>query len=473
MSKFNANQEAQFGLLPITKNERVYNLWDNSCINIGLSIATWAFLIGASLALFVGFWPAVWGTLAGNMLTVLVMTMMPCLSSAKYGMDGYSGAVSFMGVKGKNFILICVAVFIVMWDIVLSTLFARSVSNVAAAATGKEAMSHPFQVCMMLVCMLATFLVVWKGPLVIKKFNNIVAPLMIIVMIMLAAILTFKIGWGNIVKAEPLMPYESNWVNFLIAVELSFGAGLSWWPEMGGLSRLCKTSRAAYWANLVGLVLAATVATAIGAAACLTIGSEDPTVWMLQLAGVGLGVLALIFIAVANVTSCATITYTMCLGLKGLKILQERKWGAVVGGFCIIVAICLVCGADWIYDHFYIMLGVTCMFYVPMTAISAVDYMILRKQQLSLRDLFNKTSTSKYWFWGGVNWVALIIFIADALFYLVFFDPANLIYRPLFVYFTGSLGAGIPCAIIYYLVMKLAVVKTGKGAYPTLANVER
>ena len=306
------------------------------------------------------------------------MTMMPCLSSAKYGMDGYSGAVSFMGVKGKNFILICVAVFIVMWDIVLSTLFARSVSNVAAAATGKEAMSHPFQVCMMLVCMLATFLVVWKGPLVIKKFNNIVAPLMIIVMIMLAAILTFKIGWGTIVKAEPLMPYESNWVNFLIAVELSFGAGLSWWPEMGGLSRLCKTSRAAYWANLVGLVLAATVATAIGAAACLTIGSEDPTVWMLQLAGVGLGVLALIFIAVANVTSCATITYTMCLGLKGLKILQERKWGAVVGGFCIIVAICLVCGADWIYDHFYIMLGVTCMFYVPMTAISAVDYMILR-----------------------------------------------------------------------------------------------
>lgn len=144
---------------------------------------------------------------------------------------------------------------------------------------------------------------------------------------------------------------------------------------------------------------------AMGDVACLTIGSEDPTVWMLQLAGVGL--------------------------------------------------------------------GVTCMFYVPMTAISAVDYMILRKQQLSLRDLFNKTSTSRYWFWGGVNWVALIIFIADALFYLVFFDPANLIYRPLFVYFTGSLGAGIPCAIIYYLVMKLAVVKTGKGAYPTLANVER
>lgn len=468
MASFNANQESQFGLLPITKSERVYSLWDNTCVNIGLVIATWCFLIGASLALFVDFWTAIWGTLAGNMLSVLVMIMMPTLSSSKYGVDGYSGCVSFMGVRGKNFILVCVAIFIIMWDIVLSVLFARSVSNVVAAFLGKDAMPYLFQVIMMLICMLFTFLIVWKGPVAIKRFSNIVAPLMCIVIIMLMIILTAKIGWGNISQAQPLMPYESKWVNFLVAVELSFGAGLSWWPEMGGLSRLCKTSRAAYWANLFGLVIAATVATGVGAAACLTIGSEDPTVWMLQLAGKVLGIIALAFIAVANVGSCATITYTMCLGLKGLKVFQQKSWGLVVGGFCIIVAICLACGADWIYDHFYIMLGVTCMFYVPMTAIAAVDYLILRKQNLSLRDLFNKTSTSKYWYWGGVNWVALIIFIADALFYLVFFDPANLIYRPLFVYCTASLGAGVPCAIVYYIAMKACVVKTGKGAYPTL-----
>ena len=152
MAKFDANKETQFGLLPITKSERVYGLWDNTCINIGLTIATWAFLIGASLALFVDFWTAVWGTLAGNMLTVLVMTWMPCLSSSKYGIDGYTGCVSFMGNKGKNFILVCVAIFIVCWDIVLSTLFGRSVSNVAAAATGKEAMSHPFTIAMAVLC---------------------------------------------------------------------------------------------------------------------------------------------------------------------------------------------------------------------------------------------------------------------------------------------------------------------------------
>ena len=231
---------------------------------------------------------------------------------------------------------------------------------------------------------------------------------------------------------------------------------------------MCIRDRAAYWPNLFGLVIAATVATAIGTAACLTIGSEDPTVWMLKLAGVGLGVMALCFIAVANITSCSTITYTMCLGLKGLKALQKRSWGSVVGVFCAIVAVALICGADWIYDHFYIMLGVTCVFYVPMTAIAAVDYFVLRKQNLEVRSLFNQSNTSKYYFWGGVNWVALIIFIATALFYLVFFNPATLVYHTPFVYCTASLGAGVPCAIVYYIVMKAFVVKSGKGGYITL-----
>lgn len=280
------NRRHNSGLLPLGKNERVYSLFDNSCVNVGLAIASWCFMIGASMALFADFWTCLWGTLAGNMISVLVMTWMPCLSSAKYGVDGYTGCVSFMGHKGKNFILGCVAIFIVGWVIVLSTMFGRSVSNVTAAVIKTDTMSCAFTTVMSIICMIIVFFVVWKGPVVMKRLNNIVAPLMMAVIIMLAVILTFNIGWDTIVEAEPTAPHPSKWVNFLVIVELNFGAGLSWWPEMGGLSRLCKTTRAAYWANIVCLVFAATIATAIGTAACLTIGSEDPTTWMLQLAWV-------------------------------------------------------------------------------------------------------------------------------------------------------------------------------------------
>ncbi len=468
MANFNANQESQFGLLPILKGERQYNIFDNSCVNVGLAIASWCFMIGASMATFAGFWTCLWGTLAGNMISVLVMTWMPCLSSSKYGIDGYSGCISFMGVKGKNFILGCVAIFIVGWVIVLSTMFGRSISNITAAFVHADSMSYTFTTIMSIICVFIMFLVVWKGPVVIKKFNNIVAPMMIVVIIMLSIVLTVNIGWENIVAAEPTAPYPSKWVNFLVIVELNFGAGLSWWPEMGGLSRLCKTSRAAYWANLVGLVLAATIATAVGTAACLTLGTDDPTTWMLKLSGVTLGVLALLFIAIANITSAATDTYALCLGLKGTKLLQKVSWGKIVGVFSLIVAICLALGADWIYDHFYIMLGVTCVFYVPMTAIAVVDYFLLRKQKLEMRSLFNMTETSKYYFWGGINWVALIIFIVAALFYLVFFNPATLVVHKPFVYFTASFGTFVPTAVIYWFCAKSFLVKKGVGGYPSL-----
>jgi NCS1 family nucleobase:cation symporter-1 len=329
--------------------------------------------------------------------------------------------VSFFGTKGKNILLISVAVFIVAWNIILSVMFSRSISNVTAVALGKEGMDPAFTHGIALVCMVLVFLVVWKGPLVIKRFNSIIAPLMIVVLVVLMVVLTRDIGWDVITNAKPSAPYESNWVNFLIGVELSFGAGLSWWPEMGGLSRLCKTSKAAYWSNLAGLVIAATIGTAVGTAASLTLGSDDPTAWMLPLGGMLFGVMALLFVAVANITSNATITYTICLGLKSLKVFQNKKWGTVVGLFTAVVVICLLLWPDAIYDNFYILLGVTCAFYVPLTAIGIVDYFLLRGQTLDLRSIFNISKTSKYYYWGGFNWVAIIVFVAAMPFYLVFF----------------------------------------------------
>ncbi len=85
--KFDANQESQFGILPLLKEERPYTLLDNTWINIGLAIATWCFLIGGSVSLFAGFTIGVLGTLAGNMASVLVMALASSLASAKYGVD--------------------------------------------------------------------------------------------------------------------------------------------------------------------------------------------------------------------------------------------------------------------------------------------------------------------------------------------------------------------------------------------------
>ncbi|NLG04444.1 MAG: hypothetical protein GX567_11555 [Clostridia bacterium] len=468
-NSFDANKEAQFGMLPVMKEERVYSLFDNSCINIGFAIATWCFLIGGTVSLFVDFWPAVIATLAGNMAAVLLMAMGTSVPSAKYGADNYTISSSYMGNRGKAIVMVFMFVFQVAWLIILSIMFGRAVDNVVSTAVKTDTMGPGFVGVMSIVSVAIVFLVVWRGPLVIRKFNIIVAPLLIITIIALLIILSKDVGWDVIVNAPPIAPFDSEWVNFLLAFELSLGAGLSWWPNMGGMARLCKTTRAAYWANLAGLILAASLGTAVGCAAAVTIGSSDPTEWMIPLGGVVLGVLALVFVAIANITSNAIVTYGICLGLKNFKFFRNKKWPVVIAIFCLPGIIGLILWPSQIYDNFYIMLGVTCTFYCPMVAINCVDYFLLRKQRLDVVGLYDNTKTSKYSFWKGFNWVAIVSFAAGMPFYLLFLNPATLVYQEPFKYLTASGASVIFVAILYFILAKLILVRNNIGGYSTKA----
>jgi NCS1 family nucleobase:cation symporter-1 len=462
---FDANKESQFGVLPTLREERPYNSLDNSYINIGFAIATWCFLIGGTLSLFVGFWTSVIATIAGNMTAVLIMIMGTTLPGAKYGTDNYTNANSYLGKNGTYILMACIVVFQIAWIIVLSIMFARSVDNVASAAFHTKSMGNVFVGIMSVIAVLFVWLIVWKGPLVMKTLNAIVAPMLIIVMAGMLIIISNDIGWESIVRAEPLAPFESPWVNFLIAFELNLGAGLSWWPNMGGMARLCKSAKAAFWPNIVGLVIAATIGTAIGVAAALTIGSSDPTEWMIPLGGIFLGIIALLFVAIANLTSNSIVVYNMCLGLKTLKFFHKKNWGTIVMIFLVPVIIGLLIWPSQIYDNFYILLGITCTFYCPLVAVNFVDYFIFRKQNLSVRDLYNRTETSKYYFWKGFNWVAIFIFVIGMPFYLLFLNPITLAYREPFIYVTASGGSVLFSGILYYVLGKALLVKKSVGGY--------
>ncbi len=462
---FEANSEAQFGVLPVLKEERPYNILDNSYINIGFAIATWCFLIGGTLSLFVGFWTSVIATISGNMVAVLIMIMGTTLPGAKYGTDNYTNANSYLGRSGTYILMACIVIFQIAWIIVLSIMFARSVDNLTSVAVGTETMGAGFVGIMSIIAVFLVWIIVWKGPLVMKTLNAIVAPMLIIVMIGMLIIISKDVGWATIINAKPLFPFESDWVNFLIAFELNLGAGLSWWPNMGGMARLCKSTKAAFWPNIVGLVIAATIGTAIGVAAALTIGSSDPTEWMIPLGGIILGIIALIFVAIANLTSNSIVVYNMCLGLKMIKAFQKRSWGTTVMLFLLPCVIGLILWPSQIYDNFYILLGITCTFYCPLVAINFVDYFIFRKQNLDIRSLYNRTETSKYNFWKGINWVAIFVFLVGMPFYLLFLNPVTLAYKEPFKYITASGASVIFSGALYYILGKVLLLKNNVGGY--------
>ena len=94
--------------------------------------------------------------------------------------------------------------------------------------------------------------------------------------------------------------------------------------------------------------------------------------------------------------------------------------------------------------HFISFLTIVGSIFVPLIAIMLVDYFLIKKQKVEPEELLAEDSSSKYWFKGGFNWKAIIIWLLGAVMY-------NLLY-----YFWPVLGSCVPTflviGLLYYLV---------------------
>lgn len=102
-----------------------------------------------------------------------------------------------------------------------------------------------------------------------------------------------------------------------------------------------------------------------------------------------------------------------------------------------------------------------------------MDYFLFRKQNLDIRSLFNNSESSKYNFWKGFNWVAIVVMLIGMPFYLLFLNPATLVYQEPFKYVTASGASLIFSGVLYYVLGKLILVRGNIGGYQSEAGVKQ
>lgn len=466
MSKqeFDAGAAAQFDVLPILGKDRLYSFGKYTYVIVGFALATWCFMIGGSLAGFVGFKTAIIASIAGNMIAVLIMITATVIPAARYGIDNYTAAGSFLGHNGTKALMVLLAIFQASWVIVFSFMVAKSILAILSGTAGTDIDSRLVLTVLGLCAAGAVWLIVIKGPGLFDKLNMIFAPIIVVLMVIMIVLIGKNYGFSTLIHAAPILPLENEWLNFLIAFELSLGAGFSWWPNMGGLARLCKTERSAFWPNIIGLVFGATLGTAVGVAAALLIGTTDPTGWMIPMGGVFIGTLALIAVGMANLTAVAIVAYNICLGFKQWNCFAKLSWTKITGLFMCIVFVGMFFAIE-LYNNFYIILGLACTVYSPIIAMQLVDFYVFRRQELRIRDLYNRTDTGSYYFWKGFNWAAVFVFLSGAVVYYLIMDPINLTCSSVFPYITATGGATVYALIAYYVLGKLILFKKGKGGY--------
>lgn len=456
--------------LPLLKRERIWGFWDYSSVNIGLAIATWAFLQGGAVAYYVGAKNAIITTVIGYGISALLVSLAPCLPSSRYGIEQFVSLRSVFGGNGARVLMITMsALLAAAWSSVLAIMFGHAIANVSNELFGTNIGDGRSVVSFLALgaIVLSWGILAW-GPVSIEWVNKIVAPALVIVTIGMLALVFAHLSWSDLSSKAPLGPHHDSYTNFMLALELNIAGGFAWWPNVGNLARLTRSTRAAFWPNILGLFLASVVAAIVGAFAALALASEDPTLWMVPLGGAFMGVIALLFVGFANITSIVAQGYGSMIALKGGggRLLRRVPWVVLAAAILAPAAVVVFFPAT-VYDNYGRFVSWGAIFLAPLCGVQITDFFVLRRQRLALRDLYLPDEESCYGFWGGYNPAAFIAIAAGALIYALLLDPVSYEPSSVFKYVTASAPAFVVAAALHFLLTLVFVRRFGKGGYDT------
>ncbi|WP_159944974.1 cytosine permease [Nocardiopsis sp. FR6] len=462
-----AASDAPLAGLPLLRGERVWGFWSFTSVNVGLAIATWSFLGGGSIALFVGAKAAIATTVVGNLIGVVLVALTVCLPSAKYGVEQFGALRSVFGRNGVRLLLLLLMPFLLAtWNAILAIMFGRALANVCNAVFGTSLREDsPVVIGFCLLALLASWLLLLRGPLSLGRTNLLIAPALAFITALMLVVILREYGPAQLAALEPPDPIGLPLLDYTNALEVSLATGFSWWAIMGNLARLTTTPRAAFWPNLIGLFGASVAAGLVGTLAALAFGSSDPTTWMVPVGGVVLGAISLLFVAVANVTSIMGQTYSGALAIQRLHGSLQRVPWPLMAAVLFVPAGVMVFFPGGIYDLFFRFLALVSLILAPLCAVYFADYHLLRRRVLHLRDLYAADPESRYGFWRGVNPAAFASVAAGALTYLLLLNPVTYANAPVFPYLTASLPAFAVTTAVHVALTRFVVRRLGKGGY--------
>ncbi len=463
-------EDRAFGRMPLLLGEREYGTAGAHTTCFAYAVATWCFLTGGFVAQFVG---AVEGTvclIAGNMIGVFLATMPLSLGSQRYGLEQIDFCKPAFGQRGSLIILFFYLINMIGWSGLILVMLGNGIRNIVTTL-GFEPGSWivGFGVAL---GMWLSYLIVTRGVHLLNISNAIITPALLVLVSFLVAMLFYEYGWDAIAAAKPLDPYENQGLNYLVALELGIASGFSWFGGIGFLARNTRKARDAVYPEIIQLGFATGAVCTIGLFSALVVGSEDPTEWMVPIGGVVIGVVALIFVALANVTSTAVSLFASGLAMRHIPALRRTAWWKLML-ICLLPCVPFIVWPGELYSMGDTFLAYNGTIYAPICGILFVDYFALRGQKLSLWSIFDDDPSGRYHYHRGYNWIGLGSIVLGQAFYLYLYNPISGETAELFRYMPSSIGAFLVAAIFYWVAMTLVYPGTRAEAAAPLAPGER
>ncbi|OIK14976.1 hypothetical protein BIV60_10605 [Bacillus sp. MUM 116] len=461
------SQEVAQGSWPLPKKERTWTSWGLTGVALSAGVAAWSYSIGGFVANYLNATMGTMAMIAGCLVGMFFVIMATVPVSIKYGVENIASSKSILGQKGSIFAIFLQYASIVGWNCLLIILFGKAVGEVLFSA----GLLHSFsQQVVTAISSLAAISISWislrGGSAAVKNTSLIISLLVGLTGILIMYKLISTVGISKIFHAKPLASSGDRLWDYTTGFEILVASVLSWWPYMGGIVRMVPSSGKALWPTLLGMGLPTGVISLIGLFSALATGNYDPTKWFVQVGGIGFGIIALLFLALANIGTAIVGAYTTGIGLRQIKWIEKKTtWNQTTLIVLLPVAIISVFFPDQFLNaipSFLAFLGVA---FAPIIGIQIADYFILRKQSISLNHLYLNGKESHYHFWGGINLAAFVSCVVGFFIYIYLLDPITYASAPIFKYTTASIPVIILSGFCYYLITKIFVIPSNKGGY--------
>lgn len=456
-------RETYGGIAPVLTKERIYSFRDVALIGSGYGIATWCYVQGAYLASILPFNLAlismIFPFLAAGMITILTVTI-----SCRFGIDLW---VYQRAVFGQKLIgIVCIVAMLAVWGCyaINCQMFASSTEYLLTTLSGRESVLGNVPWLMAIICAIIGLLLAMKGPYMVKTATYIMVPCLLGIGLLMVIKILSTTSLSELNAVEPLYgaDYPSVKVAFMCAAETGFGFAFGWYTALGTLARLGNNERGNLYGYTLGYIGAVDLFSCIGIlGGCVMAGfglySADPTDWMLTIAGPVWGILALIAIALANITTQAMGCYALSLATKIVcPTWDYRKIAVAYTVFC-----CILITYNDIWTIWPVINAASAVIAAPAIALILIDYFFIRKGKVGMRSIYRLKGHDAYNYSGGFNLVALFCFTVSVVFYFSIYDPIMFYPRNDSAIFM-LLGASVPTFIIagglYLILSKIPAV---------------
>ena len=435
-------RRSMIGIEPIPHEKRNLEGWDFFLLWAGAAVSLaeiWAGGLLVPLGLGLGLWAILLGHLLGN--TPLALGG---LIGSRWGIPTMVSVRLSFGMRGSYFAAVLNVIQLIGWTAVMLI-----VCGGAAEAISKAyGFSNP------------TFWIVFSGvittlwALVGHRFWKWLQRIAVFALLVLCGVMTFMVfqefDWATLSQVPKQKAFP-----FMIGMDLVIAMPISWLPLVSDYSRFATSSKTSFWGTWIGYFILSSWMYLLGLVASLATKSPDPTAAVMDLmVKFGWSISALIIVLFSTFTTTFLDIYSAAISALNISPrLGERK-GVMIGGILGTIT-ALLFPTLLNYEHFLLFIGAM---FCPLFGVVLTDYFLVKKRLLDSAELYRQEG--RYWFWKGINPVAILAWVIGVVVYLGFSPLLLEKILGIKTAFPWALGSSLPSMVLAGLIYWLFQPKT-------------